>query len=304
MLYLTYDNTKHPDGAGSQLQRILSIYIIAKYYKIGYIHTKINHLDYQGLKCLEANKPDISQITMYNELFELESDIILSSDEVHEVKFITDTIINQNINTSKTVILKIVYGHLLIDSNPDILNFNIDLKWISKSISLPLNIAIHIRRGELFVVDSDRMLPNSYYISCMKSLKTILDNNNIPFTFHLYTEVATQPFDVTPSHHGILNRTSSTITIRPDDSHMDDFKEFDSIVYHINECPVETLVNLVNSDILLASRSSYSYVAAMLKKKGVILFHPFWHKLNKNWIPVYSNNDILNNADKIIAIIK
>jgi len=304
MLYLTYDNNKHTDGAGSQLQRIISIYMIAKYYNIGYIHTPIRHLDYQGLKCLEANTPDLRQIDMYNNLFNLDGHINPSIDDTYEILSITHDILMQYKDTDKNILLKITYGHNLIDNNTEIFNNIPELNWVSKSLSKPLDIAVHVRRGELFVVDSYRMLPNSYYIDCMKSLKTILDTNNIPFVFHLYTEIATKNVHITPSHHGIMNRTTDIITIRPEDSHIEDFKCFDSIQYHINECPIETLRNLTNSDILLASCSSFSYVAAILKPKGVVLFHPFWHSLSKKWIPTYSGDDIINNTQQILSSIK
>ncbi|MCP6755918.1 hypothetical protein NL533_30315, partial [Klebsiella pneumoniae] len=45
------------------------------------------------------------------------------------------------------------------------------------------------------------------------------------------------------------------------------------VYWHINGDPVETLCQLATSDVLLASRSSYSYVAAMLHRGGPVLFH-------------------------------
>lgn len=304
MLYLTYDNTKHTDGAGAQIQRILSIYMIAKYYNIGYIHTPLYQLDYQGLKCLEENKPDILQIDMYNDLFKLEGTANALIDETHEVSSITDNILMKYKNADKNTLLKITYGDGLIDSNTSIFNESPKLNWISNIPSTPLNVAIHIRRGELYVVESNRMLPNSYYINCMKSLKTLLDTNNIPFVFHIYTEVPTKSINITPSHHGIMNRIKQPVTIKPEDNHLEEFKCFESINYHINESPVNALIDLTNSDILLASRSSFSYVAAILKKKGVVLFHPFWHCLSKSWIPVSSASDIINKKDLILSKLK
>lgn len=306
MLYLTYDNNKKTDGAGSQLQRIISIYMIAKYYNVGYIHTSLSKLDYQGLQCLEANTCEPLQLDMYNMYFNLDSDSPsneIEFDETYESE-ITHDIIMQYKDTPKNILLKITAAHNMTDANPDIFNKAPKFDWVSNSLFTPLRIAIHVRRGELFVVDSHRMLPNSYYIDCMRSLKCILDTHNIPFEFHLYTEVVKEPIHITPSHHGISNRTTHTITIRPEDSHIEDFNCFDSIHYHINESPVDTLIDLINSDILLASRSSYSYVAAILKKKGLVLFHPFWHSLSNHWIPVYSANDIINNTERILSAIK
>jgi hypothetical protein len=57
-------------------------------------------------------------------------------------------------------------------------------------------LAIHVRRGELFAVDSHRMLPNSQHFKKL----------DIPFVCELYAEVPSAKFVVTPRHHGIEER--------------------------------------------------------------------------------------------------
>lgn len=77
-----------------------------------------------------------------------------------------------------------------------------------------------------------------------------------------------------------------------------------NLFFHVNTCPIETLQELSNSDILLASRSSYSYVAGILKKKGVVLQHTFWHVSKKSWIPVKKASNILTHKDTILTKIQ
>jgi hypothetical protein len=299
MLYLTYNNKDHTDGAGSQIQRIISIYMIAKYYNLGYIHSPLYKMDYQGLNCLENNKEDNKQLNDYNNLINLPSDTISKIDEVYTIKMINQDILNHFKNTNKNVILIITYGSL-VDMNPLIIKPIVNFPWIQTTKNNILNVAIHIRRGELFVVDSDRMLPNSYYVECMKALNTVLTKNNIEYKFHLHTEVVSKSVNITPSHHGIINRITKNIKLSPEDNHLEDFSEFNNIEYHINEYPVDTFKQLTNSDILIASRSSFSYVSSMIKKKGVVLFHPFWHALSNEWIPVKEASDIYNNEELIL----
>ena len=81
---------------------------------------------------------------------------------------------------------------------------------------------------------------------------------------------------------------------------MEDFNEFSNCHFHINEYPVDTLKALTVADVLLASRSSFSYVASILKQGGVILYHPFWHSLSPTWFPTRGAQDILNAKEKII----
>jgi hypothetical protein len=55
------------------------------------------------------------------------------------------------------------------------------------------------------------------------------------------------------------------------------------MLFYIDEDLKDTFTALVGSDILVTSRSSFSYIAAILND-GEIYYLPFWHKPKKNWI--------------------
>ena len=300
MLYITYNNTDHADGAGSQIQRILTLYLCAKHFNIKYIHSPLLKLAYQGLKCLEENKSDDSQIQLYNKLIDLPSDIFVNIDNVYNVKILSTDIIKKFYNCTTNVLLVCTYCSVVDDGDVSLLKQKIHFPWIETSLRTPIIIAVHVRRGELFVVDSDRMLPNSYYVDIMNGLSQIMNYHAIPYEFHIHTECVTKETVITPEHHGILNRTEKDVIISPSDSHLEDFHDIQNVVYRINENPIETFQELTNADILLASRSSFSYVAAILKRKGCVLFHPFWHKLCSDWIETRSVGDVFLNRKKII----
>uniref|UniRef100_A0A6C0KMT9 Uncharacterized protein n=1 Tax=viral metagenome TaxID=1070528 RepID=A0A6C0KMT9_9ZZZZ len=306
MLYLAYDNAALPDGAGGQIQRILSIYLIARHYGIGYIHQGIQSLSYQGSTCMEKNKDDPEQIVKYNELFNLPSAPMVQFHEAYKVYDISEEIIREKFSMEKNVLLVIQHAGTYIDEHPERILDGVDLPWNfpwkyhadpTKDL---VKVAVHVRRGELFVVDSTRMLPNSYYVECMRAIEKILKDAGMKYEFHFYTEQLTKPTTITPGHHGICNRIKEAVTVRPEDNHLEDFAEFKNIIYHINGCPVQTLIDLTTADVLLASRSSFSYVAGMVKKEGVVLFHPFWHSLAPSWIPTRSASDIVNAKDLIL----
>ena len=142
------------------------------------------------------------------------------------------------------------------------------------------------------------MLPNSYYVECIKALHTLFTQANMSYEIHVHTEVITKPTLITPAHHGICDRITEPIVIRPEDSHLEDFQNL-NVRMRINECPIETLKALTLSDVLLASRSSFSYVASIVKK-SIVLFHPFWHSLAPGWIPTNGAQDIFDNREKIL----
>lgn len=296
-LFLTYDNQALADGAGAQIQRILSIYLIAKHYGVKYIHSGLARMTYQGAKCLEENKEDPEQMSLYNQLIQLPSDTVPEQfDLAGKVFDISSQLIAEYKDKPQNTLFIIQFAGTMIDAAPElllqpILNFS----WAQRPSlrGRPINVAVHVRRGELFVVDSDRMLPNSYYVECIKALSSLFEKYSLPYQIHLHTEVLTKPTLITPSHHGICDRTKEPKLVTPEDSHMEDFQGLPNVIFHINEHPLETLKALTTSDVLLASRSSFSYISAIMKQGGVIFFHPFWHSLAPGWIPTQGAQDIL-----------
>jgi len=82
-LFLTYDNQSLMDGVGAQLQRIVSVYGVAKLSKSKYLHSGLVDIDPQAFsnKTFQERQTEINQ---WNELFspELVPFIELSSDRI------------------------------------------------------------------------------------------------------------------------------------------------------------------------------------------------------------------------------
>ncbi len=307
MIYITYNNTDHTDGAGSQIQRQLSLWLIAKHYGLRYIHSPLKHLEYQGLKCLEQNQSDSTQLDKYNQLFVLPSEQEPDHyDSVQNIFNLSESDIDRWKSSTETVLLRVLYAHTFIDRNIHILQTQQHVyEWMIQTISRPIQIAVHVRRGEIRILDTHRLLPKSYYISCMKSLESFLDSKCVPYEFHVYGEYNEAPIIVTPDHHGIVRRIPGTIVMESDKEYFDDFKDCKNVHFHLNECPIEALCAFINADCFIASKSSFSYVAAMLNKKGCVFFSPdFWCGLSPDWIPYRSEEDVYNNSSKLCRILQ
>ena len=48
---------------------------------------------------------------------------------------------------------------------------------------------------------------------------------------------------------------------------------------------------LATADILVMSKSSFSYLAAILNVTGIVLYHPFWHYPLADWLVTKQNGD-------------
>jgi hypothetical protein len=294
---LTYDNRRQMDGAGSQLQRIYGIYALSKYLNIPYVHSPIKKIGYQGLSALENNSTSADLPSKYNSIFALASDIALPERlAIHRVKKARIDFLEQarNLaqNDNKFHLIKILYPYPITDRNPEIYRCLKGLSPFPQVCSDVFRIAIHVRRGELFARYSDRMLPNSYYIAVTLNLICNLKKFGIPFVCELYTEIPSKKFVVTPQHYGIMNGIKSDVMIDPERSALGDFDIIPNLISRVNLDPIETLKGMATADGLVMSRSSFSYVAALLNKNGIIIYHPFWHRPLKEWL-ILDKNGIL-----------
>jgi hypothetical protein len=287
---VTYANEKHTDGAGSQLQRIYGIYAVSRLLNLPYIHSPLLKLDYQGLAALESNSSNQDVVSQYNQIFNIPSDIELPKSLItREIQSLTLRTIEQLKKEAKSkntfILARVLYPYGIADAYPDAYKY---VKGVSpfsshqkKSV---IRIAIHVRRGELFVVDSDRMLPNSYYISVAQGIQRILDELKLNYIFELHTELPIEAFVVTPSHHGIINRISDSVVVDPQSSKLEDFNSIPNLERFINTDAIETIQKMASADVLIMSHSSFSYLGAVLNVNGVIIYHKFWHSMLEEWL--------------------
>lgn len=285
---LTYANDVMMDGAGAQLQRVYGIYAVSRYFHVPYVHSPLKAIGYQGLAALEKNAGSANMQDRWNRVFTIPSDIQLPentitryivSPKAADIERLKAEAEKQN----KFYLVRMLFPYDITDKNPEIYR---SLKQISPFRSAPSNtfrIAIHVRRGEEFVVDSQRMLPNSYYVASTMRLVEGLKQLGIPFVCELYTEVPSKAFVVTPQSHGINGRISHPVVIDPKMNRIEDFDVIPNLRKCINLDPIETLKGMATADGLIISRSSFSYLAALLGK-GIVIYNPFQHQPLKEWL--------------------
>jgi|LakMenE18May11ns_1017448.scaffolds.fasta_scaffold9958213_8 hypothetical protein len=240
-----YTVDERVDGFGAQFQTIIYCILIAENTGNTYIHRRI--------RTMEHNYYNDPQYLSKVELLMNVSD---------NYKNINDTSLNETIISFNPH--KLIYN---FESNINfLLNSEslIKLKtnfWKNKNRNIfnndAFNIAIHIRSKNLhdITLDSNRSTPLKYYFNIIELIK----KNNInskKLIFHIYSQ-----------------------------NDMSDYDEFDKegLCFHLNENMFDTFTGLVAADILVTSRSSFSYTAAILSD-GIIYYQPFWHPPGEKWI--------------------
>lgn len=293
MLAVTFDAQRHKDGAGSQLHRVLGIYALSRRLGVPYIHTPFLDIGYHGLRALEDNAPDPDFLGAFNRTFAIRSDVLspAAHREVH-LRRVDDASMSQLLETSRDggapIVARIVFPHGIMDRDPGGYEACRPLSPFraTRPRGRALRVALHVRRGELFVVDSHRMLPNAYYVDAAKRIGGVLGALGVPHAIELHTEVSTREIVVGPEHHGIKRRIGEPVVVHAGMNQLEDFDAIPGLVRRINEPALECLEALATADILVMSRSSFSYVAAVLNSaSAVVLYHPFRHAPLASWLP-------------------
>jgi hypothetical protein len=313
-MVLEYDVHAMTDGAGAQMQRVLAMYQLSYSLGLGFLHQPLKEIGYQGLQALESNKSDLTLHRRWVEAFPLPSHhthdcssdprvvpdncthvgdgcIVISSLRRHAERACA---------SGRPLVVHALFGHCILDKQPELARaprsaLRPMLPWLRNTHRKPgtVRVAVHVRRGELFVVDSFRMLPNSYYVAVCQLLARVFDDLGVPsYVFEIYTEQVRGDVTITPGHHGIHNRTRKDIVLRPSDSHLEDFDVVAPRRMMVNLDPLETLQRLATADILVMSRSSFSFVAASLHDPGygLVVYHHFWHAAAAEWFVVATGN--------------
>jgi hypothetical protein len=289
-LAVTYASDRLQDGAGAQLQRIYGIYALSRALAIPYVHTPIEHLGYHGLLALENNAPTRGLLSECNRVFHIPSDIELPETGVISVQHedVDAAAIwamkNAGGGGASFHLVRILFPYPFTDRNPESYRFVKALSPFPYSRSEVFRLAIHVRRGEVYAFETARMLPNSFYVGCASRVAAMLEKLGIPFVCELYTEEVTKRFEVTPDHHGVEGRISENVTFEPGMNQLEDFDVLPNLVRYINGDPIETLGRMATADALIMSRSSFSYVAAILSQNCTVICYPFWHSAMEEWL--------------------
>lgn len=121
-----------------------------------------------------------------------------------------------------------------------------------------LSFALHIRK--INKVDNDLTDIREYYcnpvsknwwVSIIEKINTLF--SDLPIDIHIYSQGEISDF--------------------PELNH------FKSLIWHLDEDVFTTLTHLIEADVLVMAKSSFSYVASILSDGEKVIHNSFWHKL-------------------------
>jgi hypothetical protein len=239
-----FTSEERVDGFGSQFQTLLHIIYYSSVNNAEYIHIPIQTIEHNYL-----NDPQYVKTLeefMCVKMFKSIHDIDTSC--ISNVRNITSAecrnYFQQDVDRAMSHISLITYKSIFWNSiNENHYNNN------------KFNIAIHIRRGDVQPdYNGGRYTSNDFYLIQMQYLCEKYKDRAI--LFHIFSEGFESEFECFKTQNTVL---------------------------HLNEDVKTTFIGLVTSDVLVQSKSSFSYVAGLLSK-GIVYHISFWHPPLSSWI--------------------
>lgn len=271
-LALTYANTSMYDGPGSQLQRAYGIFALSRALKVTYVHAPLLKIGYVALDRIRTRYYDEAIRERFNSLFMIPSDPWPDTpDRTFECEAPTwrELLgIRQLARARREYTqVRIHRPYAVTDSWPAIYKAAQAVSPFQPPATGygPFRIAMHIRRGELVHIPQERhrMLPIDYYSHLAGQLHQTLETLGREYRMDIYTEAAQDD---------------------PEPNRLDVFADMKLATVHVNLDPVSPLAAMATSDLLVTGHSSYSYLAGMLNRTGMVICHPFWHPPLPSWL--------------------
>lgn len=297
-LILTYDNRDPKDGTGAQLQRILSIFALAKFLNLKYIHAGILDISTHPLDPFQTHRSRMQFVEELNNVFQLDND------EISNPIGITVPVLNIRKLLFYTtyakikrheLVLRIVEPYPIVDYCSSVYQYlpDITLKPGGEMEEHSNLIVLHYRYGvggfaKYHNQSTSRQLDYAFYINALDSIPSqqIEDSRIIMLTDAPLPETIYEP-PVDQIHFWINTPNFDGRYMTIEQSEVEDF--FANSKYSIEVVrggdPLEALSVMANARVLVMGKSSLSYVAALLNKNGTIYYPTgFWHTPLRGWI--------------------
>ncbi len=255
--------TDRTDGAAAQAHTIISAMNFARFYGHIYVHTPFTEIDH-------ADRPVEQWVAAWEDAFNLgegegqfQPDMpgVINYSTFHPrlYHFVNRAIRNERPGDAEKHFHPFFY---FSDCNPDSYETIIPrlrekyYRGKSPVKSKELTVAVHVRRGDVRAEHHHRFTAIHSVFETARQVKTLLDSDQAKHTITVFSQ--------------------------GDDHDFSEFLQLDANLC-LNYDAVLTMRQLIEADILIMSKGSFSYVAALLSE-GIKLYEPFWHSPLEPWI--------------------
>jgi len=297
-LILAYENRDPKDGTGAQLQRVLSIFALARFLSFRYLHAGILDISTHPLDPFQDYQSRMQFVEKLNGAFHLGSDEISNPMEYSIPILNIRKLLFYSIKakfTPSELVLRIVEPYPIVDfcsavykHIPDIILNSDDDEREQENL-----IVLHYRYGvggfaKYHNQSDSRQLEYAYYMNALDSIpiQQIENSRIIMLTDAPLSETKYEPpLDQIHLWINTPNFDGRYMTIKQ--SEVEEFFANSRFAVEVvrGGDPLEALSTMANARVLIMGKSSLSYVGALLNRNGTIFFPiGFWHTPLRGWI--------------------
>ena len=309
-VFLTYDNLHNTDGLGAQFQRILSVYCIAQHFGTSYSHSPIVDFDEQPFIRLDSEAKS-AILSDWNSLISpgVKSNLAPKTSLDFTIGNLTPAKLNIIKLVSRifhiSITLRLWNPRLITDRLPHGFEHGIDFldprissqSYVDNKMRNSLQIVVHIRQGQLRLSQfKHRYLPFSYFEKILSTIVPEINGQNLSFSLMIPVEpnINNTFSDIAPEVIDSLKKddTNEFVTINNSGEVKLVFEKLDEVaspylreaIWQDSGSSYLDFLAMLNADILIISKSSFSFTAGLLNKKGIVIYYPFWHSTPSRWI--------------------
>lgn len=298
-LFLEYDADRVEDGLGAQLQRQLSISSLANFLRIGFIPRPLRQIAIHPLDSFQTVDEMKAKLTVINKLFMFDSVTKrepICTKILSQLNLVNLLVAGIRITIFKRdLVLRVSEAYRLVDSQPNMYlthdKFNKGLlSQLVRDLSIPsADVCIHIRQGVggkvIYPGQSiSRELDLSYFLSIVEKWN-LISGKIIVLTDAPENDLEFKPliqqvhlWEGTPGFAGGV--------VKIQGQKIGAFFKANGVEVEVISGGdlLNTLLLMMTCKNLIISRSSLSYVAAILNEHASI-FYPtgFWHPALPHW---------------------
>lgn len=305
------NTTDYQDGAGAQTQRILSIVALAKYYEFSFVLNPINNVEIQPLDFINSEVSLASEIEDLN-LWICKKFIVEKRDDFQGYKYVKNSrelftavfaqflsgLFSKKSNISQ---LLIADAYFLTKLKPSVWQLVTPvIRQNDSKQDATISVAVHIHfRLSTFSPLGDRFIPIHYYERIMNGLTSDLSKNGRKIKFVIHTDFNNPVTD----HRLFLAHADPqslsywislgllTTDLKVDTETISSAREclsqllsgYDEVIYYEEGNWTSEWESMASADYLITSKSSFSFIGAILNPSGVIIAPKSWRPTLPHW---------------------
>ena len=300
-LSLTYDSEAIQDGLGAQILRKVAIRAVSKFFRLGYVDSKIEKIHVHQLDSAQTREEIEAYLERVNGIFRFEDAGITKFDEVHRIHDLSRRALLKywfkSLLVRRKILLRVTIPFYFTNNNPRIFHKITRLmpNFESRESNRNPKIVIHFRAGvnQNFIdpgKSETRFIAFDFFEN--QVLQVLESNPDSNFDICLLTDAPPERFEYIPLPEQIILWERSgfvieknSIMVEPLDLSSSKLKHYErfSVVYGGD--PLEALKEMASADYLFMSRSTLSFLGGLLNKSGKVIYPPrFGMTPMKNWL--------------------